>query len=165
MIHEEKYRIDFIIFVWIMFLFISILLNFTVCQVSGNSMFPTLQDGDYILINRGTSVTSSLHHGEIIVIKNPDDSSYYVKRIIGMPNDSIKMSKGSVYINEKEQKEPYIYKGSFYEKEFFSSFSEREIPLNQLFVMGDNRNNSKDSRNGLGCINKNNVVGVMFYKF
>lgn len=165
MIHEEKYRINFIIFVWIAFLFILILSNFNICRVSGNSMFPTLQDKDYILISKTFGAYSSLYHGEVVVIKNPDDPNYYIKRIIGMPNDRISMKNGLLYINGKKQKESYVCKDSFYEEEFFSNFSEKKIPLDQLFVMGDNRNNSKDSRNGLGYINKSSIVGEMIYRF
>nr|WP_252198843.1 signal peptidase I [Bacillus mycoides] len=94
-------------------------------------------------------------------MKIPNDSNYYIKRIIGLPNETVKMVNDSVYIDGEKQEEPYVYKDLINKTEFLSNFSERKVPSGKLFVMGDNRYKSMDSRNGLGYIDKTVLVQTL----
>ncbi|PGT74215.1 signal peptidase I [Bacillus cereus] len=135
--------------------------------VEGASMQPTLQNNDRIFVNKIALQFSSIQHGDVVVIKNPDDPKYYVKRVIGLPNDTLKVENGVLYINNKEQKEEYLDR-YLSEKYKNSDYPETKVPNNKVFVMGDNRLNSKDSRNGLGDIDLSNIVGkteFVFYPF
>lgn len=110
----------------------------------------------------------SLQHGEIVVIKNADDSKYYVKRVIGLPGETIKMENGTLYVNDKEQDEQYINRELFHKSEVFLEYKKTRIPPNNFFVMGDNRSHSKDSWNGLGYIDQSSVIGkveFVYYPF
>ncbi|PHG26907.1 signal peptidase I, partial [Bacillus pseudomycoides] len=70
-----------------------------------------------------------------------------------------------LYINGKEKKVNYIYKDLSNKSKYLANFEEREVPSNKLFVMGDNRYHSKDSRNGLGYIDRSSIVGTIIYQF
>ena len=80
----------------------------------------------------------------------------------------INITNGSVYVNDKKQEEPYTNKDLFNNKQVFYNFQKTKIPPNKLFVMGDNRELSRDSRNGLGYIEEDNIIGkveFVYYPF
>ncbi len=122
-------------------------------------MQPTLYEEDYVFVNKAAVHFSDLEHGEIVIIKEEDESKYYVKRVIGLPGDVINITNGSVYVNDKKQEEPYTNKDLFNNTQVFYNFQKTKIPPNKLFVMGDNRELSRDSRNGLGYIEEDNIIG------
>ncbi len=141
--------------------------------VEGASMDPTLHDGDRLLVNKFISyVQEEPARGDIIIIKDEDAEKHYVKRVIGLPGDIIEMSQDHLYVNDKQLKEPYL-DGNRADAETMGmrlteDFGPVEVPEGQLFVMGDNRLRSMDSRNGLGKIELEEVVGkaeVVWFPF
>lgn len=114
--------------------------------VSGHSMDTTFSDGQYLIIDEISYILKGPHRGDVVVFKYPNDPSrYFIKRIIGMPNEKININNGKVTITNKENPtgfildEPYI-------KEKFETTSTYETKGGEYFVMGDNRNQSSDSR-------------------
>jgi signal peptidase I len=108
-------------------------------RVDGFSMNPTLQNGEYILVNRLAYKTGHPERGDIIVFRLPgDESQDLIKRVIGLPGDTVHVSDGIVMINGVQLDEPYIAQAPLY-------FGEWTVPQDSLFVLGDNRNDSRDS--------------------
>ncbi|HFK1785891.1 signal peptidase I [Bacillus cereus] len=132
--------------------------SFLFCMVEGISMQPTLNEKDYILVNKVNVCLSSFHHGDVVI----------VKRIIGLSGDNIQLKKDEVFINGKKRDESYIHLDMSQVSNRFSNFREIKVPTHKLFVLGDNRNHSKDSRNTLGLIDESNIIGkveMVFYPF
>lgn len=110
-------------------------------RVDGHSMEPTLQSGEFVIVNKLAYKFGSPGTGDVIVFHYPrDPDQEYIKRIIGLPGDKVKINNGTVYVNEQSIVEPYIAAPPNYQ-------SELDVPANSLFVLGDNRNNSSDSHN------------------
>ncbi|MEH6891915.1 signal peptidase I [Bacillus sp. JJ864] len=137
--------------------------------VQGASMQPTLYEGDKVIVNKLAKQIDSYDHGDVIVVKT---DNYYVKRIIGLPGDTIEMKNDQLYINSQLQKEPYLEKNKKHAKQLMVNLTEDfgpiKVPNNKIFVMGDNRLVSRDSRNGLGFIDKDDVLGslvAIYYPF
>ncbi|WP_312471992.1 signal peptidase I [Neobacillus sp.] len=128
--------------------------------VDGASMEPTLHNHEKIFVNK-IYYTDSFNRGDIVIINGPNEK--YVKRIIGIPGDKIEMNSDQLFINGELYKENYLSQKLKLAKQQGSRFTEDfgpiVIPKNQYFVMGDNRLHSTDSRNGLGFINQENIVG------
>lgn len=136
----------------ILFILIFIIQSFV---VKGTSMVPTLLDGERLLVNKFIFRIRPPHTGDIIVLKYPKDPSVkYIKRVIAGPNDSVYIQNSKVYVNGTEIKELYI------NEKVNSDFEYVSVPEHSLFVMGDNRNYSKDSRDpDVGFVPMENVVG------
>lgn len=114
--------------------------------IPSGSMLQTLQIGDYILVNKFIYDFTDPERGDIVVFKYPlDKDRDFIKRIIGLPGEVIKIKDGVVYINEKPISEDYV-NHTISEFSTTSNLNPRKIPLDSYFVMGDNRNNSMDSR-------------------
>jgi signal peptidase I len=137
--------------------------------VEGASMEPTLHNQEKIFVYK-LNLTDSLKRGEILIIKGEKEN--YVKRLIGLPGDTIVMKNDKLYINGVLYKESYLSKNRKAAAKMGSKltgdFGPITVPKDKLFVMGDNRLYSMDSRNGLGLIPKDEVVGqseFVFYPF
>ena len=129
---------------------------FRIVGVDGGSMLPTLQDGDRLLLS--TSDTT-YEYGDIIVVDRYTDEPL-IKRVIAVGGDILNITDGVVTVNGAELKEPYI-QGVTLRNDFSG---ELEIPKGYLFVMGDNRSISKDSRKAeIGLISVKDVVGKAVY--
>lgn len=105
------------------------------------SMEPTIMTGDRIFGNRLAYKKDDPKRGEIIIFKFPDDEKQlFIKRIIGMPGETVSMKDGKVYINDEVLDEPYLATIPY------GDFGPVTVPEGAYFMMGDNRNNSADSR-------------------
>lgn len=127
-------------------------------RVDGFSMNPTLQNGEYILVNRLAYKTGQPERGDIIVFSYPaDEGQDLIKRVIGLPGETVAIGDGVVTINGQELQEPYIAQDPVY-------FGEWTVPEGYLFVLGDNRNDSRDSHQW-GLLPLENVIGksVLIY--
>lgn len=134
-------------------------------QIPSGSMIPTLQIGDRLLVDKIVCKFTGFHRKDIVVFIPPPEArtpetgdSDYIKRIIGVPGDKIQVSNGIVYLNDKPQDEPYIAEKPNY------NFGPVTVPEGELFVMGDNRNNSFDSH-AWGFLPQKNVEGRAFARF
>jgi signal peptidase I len=143
--------------VTILFIIIFVIQSFL---VSGTSMVPTLLDRERLIVNKFVYWFSMPQRGDIIVLKPPHDTRKYIKRVIGLPGDSVEIKDSKVYVNYQPLNEPYIN-----EKEL-QDFQMTDVPYGTIFVMGDNRNYSKDSRDpDVGFIPLKNVVGRAIFVF
>ncbi|MDS1029927.1 signal peptidase I [Bacillota bacterium LX-D] len=122
--------------------------------IPSGSMEPTLQVNDRIIVNKLTYRFSEPKRGDIIVFKFPlDPSRDYIKRLIGLPGETLEIKNSVIYINNKPIKESYLPPNLH-----FADFPPVKIPKNAYFMMGDNRNNSQDSRYW-GTLQKNLIIG------
>jgi signal peptidase I len=129
-------------------------------QVVGPSMSPTLHNSDHYFLNRWLYHVHPPKRSDIVVVKDPTDGTFVVKRIIATPGDSVLFSHGRVIVNGRELDEPYLTPGMH---TFTDSSSDGELITcgkDQYFVLGDNRNNSCDSRM-FGPILRQNILGAI----
>ena len=111
--------------------------------VSGDSMSPTLSDGDNLIVDKLSYRVRAPKRFEIVVFPfQYQKGTYYIKRIIGLPGEQVQIYNGKVYINDSE----IPLDDSFVPEKPRGSFGPYEVPENSYFVLGDNRNHSKDSR-------------------
>jgi len=155
-----------LVLVFAIFLVIYVFL-FQPFQVSGSSMYPTFQDREYILTNKIILRFQTPKRGDVIVFKAPDDPEKdYIKRVIGLPGDTVMISGGKVYLNGKifDQSSflnPSVktYNGSFLREDY-----PVKVPPSSYFVMGDNRPGSSDSREW-GFVPSGNIVGESMFVY
>lgn len=122
-------------------------------RVDGLSMYPTLEDEEVGFSNIIGLRTSELERYDVVVVHLQDRQRYIVKRIIGLPGETVEARKGVLYINGNELEEPYLE--SDYVKKwnedndgyFTNDFGPVYVPENSYFILGDNRQHSSDSRN------------------
>lgn len=130
---------------------------FDLVWVDGASMEPTMHNRDLLFINKFEDV----ERGEVVIFQGSFDQRYFVKRVVGMPHDTVAIKEGYVYVNGEPLPEPYIDREQHIKDGLImADMEEQTIPADSYFVMGDNRFNSKDSRNGLGLMLDDHVVGV-----
>jgi signal peptidase I len=121
-------------------------------RVDSYSMEPTLYQGDFVIVNKISYKLGSPGRGDVIVFHfPPDPREQYIKRVIGLPGDHIHIAGGKVYINGAALAELYLHVPT-------NRGGDWDVPLDSLFVMGDNRNNSSDSRMW-GMVPLENIVG------
>ena len=135
--------------------------------VSGESMFPTFHDGQYLIVDEISYLTGEPHRGDVVIFKYPGDTSrYFIKRIIGLPNEKIVIENSTVKIINKEHPEGFVL-GEPYIKEKFTNVDKPidtyETKDKEFFVMGDNRNRSSDSR-FWGILPRNLMTGRAYLR-
>ena len=129
--------------------------------VSGASMYPTLHNGDRMVLSK----VGNIHRFDVVILKAPDENVEYIKRVIGMPGDTIEMKSGVLYINGKKVDQPFINTEALAKQTVFmddftleSLTGESKVPEGKYFVLGDNRGVSKDSRM-IGFIDRSAIEG------
>lgn len=141
--------------------------------VDGDSMEPTLSHGDYLILNK----YSDYEQFDIVVFTPPieaettdEEETLFIKRVIGVPGDTIEYRDDVLYINGEEIEEDFLEYSSeeaFYMSGNFSLetlWGVNEVPADQYFVLGDNRFNSKDSRN-FGFIEEESIIGEISLRY
>lgn len=144
---------------WIILLVSAFLLSFLIrvyviqpYRVEMTSMVSTLQPNDLVLVEKISYRFYEPQRGDIVVFTPPNNSTdKYIKRVIGLPNETISIQNGIVFINDKPLKEPYINSP-------MQDMGEVKVPSDSVFVMGDNRSVSLDSRS-FGPIKISSIIG------
>lgn len=135
-------------------------------QVDGRSMEPNFHDTEYILTDKISYKIHAPNRGDVIVFHSPQDERVdFIKRIIGVPGDLVKVSGGYVYLNGQKLEEQYINDpGQVVAGRFLREGQEIEVPIGQYLVMGDNRLHSSDSREW-GLVTTGGIVGRAFFRY
>ncbi len=119
-------------------------------RVENISMEPTLQPGEFILVNKLAYRLGSMKTGDVVVFHH-SPSEDYIKRLIGLPGETVRIAGGRVFVNGRELIEPYISEPPAYSGEWI-------VPEGHVFVLGDNRNQSSDSHSW-GYVPVDTIVG------
>lgn len=112
-------------------------------KVEGTSMMPRLEDQERIFINKFVYQFEPIHRGDVVVFRYPlDPAKSYIKRVIALPGETVRMVNGEVFINGQKLQEPYVVA----EYRDQQSHSPLVVPAEEFYVLGDRRNSSNDSR-------------------
>jgi signal peptidase I len=116
-------------------------------EVIGQSMEPNFHTGEYILANKFQYRFGSPKRGEVVIFKH-SEAADFIKRVIGVPGDRVELRGGKFYVNDQLVDEPYLSAANQNTPggDFLSEGGYVDVPKDMLFVAGDNRNNSSDSR-------------------
>lgn len=129
-------------------------------HVVGQSMSPTLHDNEHYVLNRWVYHVRDPKPSEIVVLRDPEDNCFAVKRIVAKQGDTVLVKAGHLFINGKELVEPYLPEGT---PTYTGPHINEQMWVcgaNQYFVLGDNRNNSADSR-VYGVISRQSILGMV----
>ncbi len=124
-------------------------------RVEGTSMLPGLEDSDRLFINKLAFRVGEIHHGDVVVFRYPrDETKSYIKRVIALPGDTLRIDHGTVLVNGQRLSESYVPSRFTDER----SQPELRVPANEYFVMGDHRVISSDSRD-FGPVDRSLIYG------
>lgn len=124
-------------------------------RVEGTSMLPSLEDQDRLIINKLAFHLGEIHRDDVVVFRYPrDETKSYIKRVIALPGDHLRIDHGRLYVNGKLTPEPYV--PARFEDD--RSLPEMTVPAGEYFVMGDHRSISSDSRE-FGPVERNLIYG------
>ena len=151
----------------IMAVVIALFINFAVivnAEVPTGSMENTIMAGDRVIALRLSYLFGSPERGDVAIFKYPDapdgETVLYVKRVIGLPGDTVEIMDGNVYINGEVLEEDYIKETTM------GDFGPYEVPEDCYFMMGDNRNNSQDSRFWENkFVEEDDMLGKVLFKY
>ena len=153
---------------WVRDLCISILISLFIIlfvyqpvKVEGGSMEPGLEDQERIFINKLAYRLEAIERGDVIVFRYPRDThKNFIKRVIGLPGDRVRVSEGHVYLNGHPLREPYV------PEEYLDSrsYPEIRVPAESYFVLGDHRSMSNDSRE-FGPVPRSYIYGKAVFGY
>lgn len=159
----REFIIDFvkliIVIVVILFLMIYVV---SITQVVGNSMHSTLENGEVLILNKFKYRFMDIERGDIISLQYAD-TKYLIKRVIGLPGDSVSIRDNTLYINGELYVESYLDEGLVYDDFELSSLGYDKIPEDMYLVLGDNREDSLDSRE-IGLIRRDDIIGKVSFR-
>ena len=138
-----------------------IIFRYQPVRVEGTSMLPMLEDQDRLFINKIAYRVGEIHQGDVVVFQYPrDHAKSYIKRVIALPGDDLRIEHGRVYVNNTRLKESYV------PNRFTDDRTEPEIvlPPNEYYVMGDHRSISSDSRD-FGPVDRNLIYGKAVFVY
>ena len=135
-------------------------------QVSGSSMFPTYHNGEYIITNKLATKYSPIHRYEVVIFNSPrDPGKVFIKRVIGLPGETVMIKDGKVYINNSILAEPYLPQGLMTSTgSFLTEGTAVTVSANEYLVLGDNRPASSDSREW-GFVPKQMLIGQAWFRY
>ncbi|HEY2499694.1 MAG TPA: signal peptidase I [Candidatus Angelobacter sp.] len=153
---------------WMRDLFFSVVVSFFIIlfvyqpvKVEGGSMEPGLEDQERIFINKLVYRFESIERGDIVVFRYPRDTrKSFIKRVIALPGDHIRIAYGHVYVNDEQLPEPYVPSDFLDAK----SYPEMVVPRNAYFVLGDHRSMSNDSRD-FGPVMRRYIYGKAVFGY
>lgn len=166
---------------WLVAIGIALVLLFVIHQflfltysVKGDSMYPTLKDGEKVIVSRINYSLGKIDEGDVVVF-HADKTHDYVKRVIGKAGDTVSYKDDQLYVNGKAVAEPYLDENklaktnttlteNFSVKDLVNAEGKSKIPAGKLLVLGDNREVSKDSRY-FGLVSEKKVVGEVVLRF
>ncbi|MEX2144200.1 MAG: signal peptidase I [Anaerolineales bacterium] len=127
-------------------------------RVDGSSMEPTFHNNDYVIVNRLAYQWGEIQRGDVVVFPYPlQEDEDYIKRVIGLPGDRVAIYAGDVYVNGQHIEEPYIVSPS-------EDLAEIVVPPGYVYVLGDNRNASSDSRSW-GPLEIEKIIGKAIFRY
>ncbi len=130
-------------------------------KVEGTSMEPKLSDQERIFVNKFVYHFSGIDRGDIVVFWYPKDpTKSFIKRVIGLPGETVEIRSGVVFVNSEPITEPYVPPGFF----DYATHDPIVVPEGQFFVLGDHRNSSNDSRNW-GFVPRRSIFGKAIFRY
>ena len=154
------------VLLWIRDILIALIIALIIMQlikptiVKMHSMENTLHPNDYIFLSKQAYTFGEAKQGDIIVFESTETEENLIKRIIGLPGDTVSISDGNVFVNEVKQDEPYTKDGTT-----AGEMEEITVPEGSFFVLGDNRQSSRDSReDSVGFVSEDKVIGKAFFR-
>jgi signal peptidase I len=156
------------VFLWVRDVLISVAVSVLIImflyqpvRVEGTSMLPRLEDRDRLFINKFVYHFEAIHRGDVVVFHYPrDPEKSYIKRVIAVPGDRLRIDHGRVYLNGKLLREPYVpdqYRDT-------RSMPDMVIPEDEFFMMGDHRSISSDSRE-FGPVDRDLIYGKAVFVY
>ncbi|OGG24583.1 signal peptidase I [Candidatus Gottesmanbacteria bacterium RIFCSPLOWO2_01_FULL_43_11b] len=135
-------------------------------EIKGASMEPSFINGEYILTNKILYKIKDPKRGEVVIFKSPGNPEIdYIKRIIGLPGDTVMLRNDTMYVNDSEVEEPYLSPDiTIFGGSYLTEDQEIVVPEGEYFVMGDNRPHSADSRE-FGTVPKEDFIGKAFLRY
>ena len=160
----REFLLDSIKFIIVIFVVLILFLYVvSITQVVGNSMYPTLQNQEVLVLNKAIYRFRDVKRGDIISLSYAD-TKYLIKRIVGLPGDTIEFRDNTLYINGEVYEEDYLGADVITDDFSLQDIGYDVIPEDMYLVLGDNRQNSMDGRD-IGLIKKSDIIGKIALRF
>lgn len=160
----REFLFDGIKYIVIIFLIMFVIFYVaSITQVVGNSMNPTLKNGEVLILNKFKYRFSEIKREDIVSLQYAD-TKYLIKRVIGLPGEKVEIKNNILYINDKKYREDYLPDNLSYDDFSLEDLGYKKIPKDMYFLLGDNRENSLDSRE-IGLVKKKDINGKISFCF
>lgn len=160
----REFLLDSIKFIIIFFIVLILFLYVvSITQVVGNSMYPTLENQEVLVLNKAAYRFSNVKRGDIISLSYAD-TKYLIKRVVGLPGDTVEFKDNTLYINGEVYNETYLNDDVITDDFSLQDIGYEVIPEDMYLVLGDNRQNSMDGRD-IGLISKKDIIGKIAIRF